>query len=129
MVTNAVSSRQPDLDRTSALVRLYLAVVAATLLCLAFMAVTGSPLATSAAWVHAAIVAWFAVLLPLRLRAARRGSQRGRWAVAVIATLSLTVNVVEAMLPGLFPTWMRVEMVGIVVLMLAIVVSVIGRRR
>jgi hypothetical protein len=110
------------------LVGAYVAVVIATLAVLALLGVTGSDAATSSAWIHAAIVAWFAVLLPLRLRAARGGSERGRWAVAIIAAVSLAANVVEATLPGLFPAWMRIEMIGIAALMLAIVGADLARR-
>jgi hypothetical protein len=74
------------------------------------------------------IVAVFAVVLPLRLRAARAGSPGALRAVGIIAAVLLLVNVIEAMIPGLFPLWMRAEMIGIAVVMLAVTLLVIGER-
>jgi hypothetical protein len=48
-------------------------------------------------------------------------------AVAIIASVLLAVNVVEAALPHAFPGWMRIEMVVIAVLM-AVVVTMLVRR-
>ena len=62
-------------------VRFYLLVTAATLVALAVLAVADAHLATSHAWGHAIIVAAFAVLLPLRLRAAAAGRRSGLRAV------------------------------------------------
>jgi hypothetical protein len=92
-------------------------VTVATLVALGVLVAIGSPQATSEAWIHAAIVTVFAILLPVRLRAARQGSARGRQAVAIIALVLVVVNVVEAAIPGLFPAWMRIEMIGIAALM------------
>jgi len=84
-------------------------------------------LATKEAWGHAVIVLVFAVLLPLRLRAARRGRADALRALAIIASALLVVNAVEAALPHAFPGWMRVEMVVIAVLM-AVLISMLVRR-
>ena len=105
------------LSRLSVVVRVYVGVVAATVVVLAFLAGVGSPLATPDAWVHAVVVAVFAVVLPLRLRAARAGRRSGLRAVGIISGVLVLVNAVEAMIPGLFPAWMRIEMVGIAALM------------
>lgn len=106
-----------------ALVRSYVAVAVATVAVLAVLSVVDPGQATSEAWGHAVVVLAFAVLLPLRLRAARRGSTRALRAVVVVAAVLLVVNLVEAVLPGVFPGWMRVEMVGIAVLMAAVVAA------
>jgi hypothetical protein len=112
-----------------ALVGVYVGVVVATVLALAVMTAVGSPLATREAWVHAVVVVVFAVLLPLRLRSARRGSKGGLDALVTIAAVLLVVNLVEAFVLDLFPTWMRVEMVGIAVLMALLVVAGLRARR
>ena len=38
------------------------------------------------------------------------------------------VNVTEAMIPGLFPLWMRAEMIGIALVM-AVVIAPVARER
>ncbi len=132
MVTNPSKPTTPSSTSLGAVTRViatYVVVVAATLVALVALSALGSDQATSAAWVHAIIVAGFAVLLPLRLRAARLGSRRAVTAVGVIAAVLLVVNVVEALLPGLFPSWMRVEMVAIAVLMAGTVLAVVRARR
>jgi len=106
-------------------VRLYVVVTAATVLALAVMVVAAPHLATSHAWGHAIIVAALAVVLPLRLRAAVAGRRSGLRAVGVISAALLDVNDVEALIPGFLPTWMRVQMVGVAVLMAVIVLLVI----
>ncbi|MHA3702164.1 hypothetical protein ACXR2U_08250 [Jatrophihabitans sp. YIM 134969] len=128
-MVNTMQVREIDTRRVSALVGLYVVVVVATLVALALLAAAGSSQATSDAWVHAAIVAFFAVLLPLRLRAARRGSRDAWRAVGVIGAVLVVANVVEAVLPGLFPGWMRVECLGIAVLMGVVVARVVRVRR
>jgi hypothetical protein len=105
------------LQAASGVLGIYVAVTVGTIVALAVMSSAAPPLATREAWGHALIVAVFAIVLPLRMRAARRGSVRGLVAVAVIAAVLVVVNVVEAALPGAFPGWMRIEMVAIAVLM------------
>jgi hypothetical protein len=119
MVNNTGSemSRPAGLRAASGILGTYIAVTAGTIVALAVMSSVAPRLATSEAWGHALIVAAFAVVLPLRLRAARRGSVRGLVAVAVIAAVVAVVNVAEAALPGAFPGWMRIEMAVIAVLM------------
>lgn len=109
---------------TARLVILYVAVVAGTIIALGVLSALAPAQATAEAWGHALIVSVFAVLLPLRLRAAKRGSSRAYAAVGIISTAMLIVNVAEALIPGLFPVWMRIEMVGIAALMAVIVVLV-----
>jgi len=101
----------------------YVAVVAATVVALLVLAGVAPQLATDEAWGHEIIVAVFAVVLPLRLRAARRGGPRALRAVVIIGGVLIIVNVVEAVIPGLFPAWMRLEMILIAVLMAVLVVS------
>ncbi|GGF47812.1 hypothetical protein GCM10011519_22320 [Marmoricola endophyticus] len=98
-------------------VRAYVVVAVATVLALALLTALGSAQATTDAWVHAVIVVVLAALLPLRLRAARRGSGRALAAVGVIAAVLAVANLVEAVLPGLFPVWLRLVSVLVVVLM------------
>ena len=71
------------------------------------------PGATRSSW----SVVVFAVLLPLRMRAAREGKRSGLRAVGIISGTLVGVNLVEGVLPGFFPTWMRVEMFSIAALM------------
>lgn len=111
------------------LIGVYVAVVVLTLVALVALAAEGSPAATSDAWVHAVIVAGFAVLLPLRWRAVGRGAPGALRAVGVIAAVLAVVNLVEAFLPGLFPAWMRIEMVGIAVLMAVVAFLAVRHRR
>jgi hypothetical protein len=107
------------------LVRTYVVVAVGTVVALAVLQAVDASLATSHAWGHALIVAVFAVLLPLRLRAARAGRRSGLRAVGNISGVLVAVNVVEASIPGFLPTWMRLEMVGVALLMVAIVSLVI----
>jgi hypothetical protein len=107
------------------LVRTYVVVAVGTVVALAVLQAVDASLATSHAWGHALIVAVFAVLLPLRLRAARAGRRSGLRAVGIISGVLVAVNVVEASIPGFLPTWMRLEMVGVALLMVAIVSLVI----
>lgn len=125
MVNNAVS---PALSRLRGLVAAYVVVVVATIAVLAVLSALAPAQATSEAWGHAVVVAVFAVLLPLRLRAAARGSVRALRAVGLVAAALFLVNVVEALIPGLFPGWMRVEMVGVAVLMAGVILSVVQER-
>ncbi|GAA4839615.1 hypothetical protein GCM10023201_31750 [Actinomycetospora corticicola] len=118
---------RPDLATTSGLVGLYVVIVLATLVALTVLAATAPDLATPEAWGHAVVVAVFAVLLPLRLRVARRGSRRALTAVGVIAVVLALVNLVEAFLPA-FPGWMRAEMVVVAALMAAVGVLVTRAR-
>jgi len=118
-------------DRTRALaviVSLYVAIVLGTIAALAVLSVTAPHQVTNDAWGHAVIVAVFAVVLPLRLRAARSGSLGALRAVGIISAVLLLVNVIEASIPGLFPLWMRVEMIGIAVIM-AMVIALVVRER
>jgi uncharacterized membrane protein len=118
-----------SLNRLGALVKTYVGVVVATLIALGVLSALGSGRATEEAWGHAIVVAVFAVLLPLRWRAAERGSARALRAVGVIAAVLFLVNVVEALIPGFVPTWMRVEMAGIAVLMALVVLLVVRERQ
>lgn len=63
----------------------YVAVSLATLGALAVISVTTPATATPDAWGHGAIVAVFAIVLPLRARAACRGSAGSLRALLVLA--------------------------------------------
>ena len=124
----ANSDRMSSLTRV---VRVYVLVVLATIAALIILTVVSPRLATEAAWGHAVIVAVFAVLLPLRMRSARAGNRGWLLAVGVISAVLLLVNVVEILIPGFLPTWMRIEMIGIAALMafsVALVVKIAAPR-
>lgn len=126
MVNRSVSSGvAPALPRVGVLVGIYLGVVLLTLAALAVMSVVAPDQATEHAWGHAIVVAVFAVLLPLRLRSAQRGRRGAIRAVGIIAAVLLVANVVEALLPGFVPDWMRGEMILVALLMLGVVAEVV----
>ena len=131
MVNNTIrtmSSSPRAISAISAILRVYLAVSVATLGALAALTALAPHEAPQEAWVHAVIVAAFAVLLLVRARSARQGSVGALRAVGVIASVLLLANVVEALVPGFVPMWMRVEMIGIAALM-AVVVALVVRER
>jgi hypothetical protein len=107
------------------LIRVYLAVAAATLLALAVLSKAAPQQATSEAWGHAIVVSIFAIVLPLRLRNCRTGRRSAIRAVGLISAVLLLVNVVEALIPGFVPIWMRVEMIAVAALMLGVVLDVV----
>lgn len=106
----------------------YLLLSIATLVVLGVLTGVRSPAATTEAWVHAVIVAIFAVVLGLRLRAARRGSRPALRAVGIIGAVLLVANVVEAAI-GVFPGWMRIEMIAVMALMMIVVIGTVRARR
>ncbi|MEV1025879.1 hypothetical protein [Streptomyces sp. NPDC050264] len=107
----------------------YVVVALGTLVALAVLAASAPRLAISEAWGHAVIVAVFAVVLPLRTRAALDGSPSGVRALTVIGAVLLVVNLVEAVLPGVFPAWMRGEMLVIAAMMLTLMILSIQVRK
>jgi hypothetical protein len=135
MVNNSDLSMRDRTRPLAVIVSLYVAIVLGTIAALAVLSVTAPHQVSSDAWGHAVIVAVFAVVLPLRLRAARSGSLGALRAVGIIAAVLLLVNVIEASIPRLFPPWMRVEMIGIAVIMAAAIALVVrdwqggGQRR
>jgi hypothetical protein len=121
-----VARRAPNLGLVAGLVYGYVGLTAATLAALVVLSVVAPRQATAQAWGHQVIVAIFAVVLPLRARAARRGSDRALRAVAIIALVVAVVNLVEAFLPA-FPLWMRIVMIAVVLLMAALAGVATGR--
>ncbi|WNV84679.1 hypothetical protein [Umezawaea sp. Da 62-37] len=105
------------------------ALVVLSVAALVVLSVAAPRLATDEAWGHALIVGAFSILLVFRARSARRGSAGGLRAITVIGCVLLVVNLVEAALPGVFPPWMRIEMVAIAALMLALVLLALRARR
>ena len=103
----------------------YTAVAAATIVVLAVVSGVAPREAPADAWVHAVVVGVFALVLPLRLRGVRAGDRGSLRAVGIISGVLVVVNVAEALVPDFVPTWMRVEMVGIAVLMAASVALVV----
>ena len=126
--SNEIAQATPaaGLQAVANLVRAYVVLTVGTIIALIIMGAVAPHLATQEAWGHAVIVVVFAVLLPLRLRAARKGSADALRAVAIIASVLLAVNVVEAALPHAFPGWMRIEMV-VIALLMAVVVGMVVR--
>ncbi|MFI0263146.1 hypothetical protein ACH4OW_29445 [Streptomyces sp. NPDC017056] len=117
------------LAKVKRLVNAYVAVCLGTLVALAALTMVAPSLATDEAWGHAVVVAVFAIVLLLRTRAALKGSRAGFRAVTVIGCVLLVVNLVEAVLPGVFPSWMRVEMLIIAAMMLTLVAHSVRARR
>lgn len=124
MVNSVETVGTNRLRGASVLVAVYAAVTVGTVVALAVLSAVAPERATQEAWGHAVIVLVLAVVLVLRLRAARAGSVRARRAVGIVAAVLVVVNLVEAALPGVFPGWMRVEMVAIAVAMAVLVVLV-----
>jgi hypothetical protein len=124
MVNNR-AGEDGDLAAAYAVVRVYVTLTLATVVALAVLSAVTPRLATSEAWGHAVIVTVFAALLPLRLRAARRGSGRALRAATIIAVVLLVVNLIEAALPHAFPAWMRLDMVVVALLMATLAASLI----
>lgn len=110
------------------LLRIYLVVAVGTVAALGALSVTAPRQAPRDAWVHAVVVAVFAGLLPIRLRAARRGSTAPVRTVGLIASALFLADVVEAALPDFVPVWMRIEMVAVAGMMAAVVGLVIHER-
>lgn len=104
----------------------YSAIAVVTVVVLAILQATAPRFTSTDAWVHAAIVAVFALVLPLRLAGVRSGSRRALRAVGIISGVLVAVNAVEASIPGFVPVWMQVEMVVIALLMLASVGLVVA---
>jgi hypothetical protein len=128
MVNNVALGAHDRLRAIAIFVGIYVAIAAGTVAALGILSATAPHLATREAWVHAVIVAVFAVVLPLRLRAARAGRPGALRAVAIISAVLFGVNVIEAMIPGLFPLWMRAEMIGIAAVMAAVILLVVRER-
>lgn len=128
MVNIATLSARERLRAITIFIAIYVAIALGTIAALGILSVTAPHLATQDAWVHAVIVAVFAVVLPLRLRAAWAGSPGALRAVGIISAVLFLVNVIEAVIPGLFPLWMRAEMIGIAAVMAAVIVLVARER-
>ena len=125
-MVNSVLS--PRLASVWGVVCVYVVVALGTVAALIVLSTAAPALATAEAWGHAVVVAVFAIVLALRARVARTGSASGLRAVTIIGSVLLVVNLVEATLPGVFPPWMRVEMVGIAGLMLVLLVLAVRAR-
>ncbi|MEU6441270.1 hypothetical protein [Streptomyces sp. NPDC047046] len=124
MVNSEGTHAPRQLGAVSVLVGVYAAAMVGTVVALAVLASTAPEQATQEAWGHALIVVFFAILLLVRLRSARSGSTRAVRALGIIATAMLVVNLVEAALPGVFPEWMRVEMMAIALWMAVLLILV-----
>ncbi len=121
------TSAAHDLTWVGALLRAYLLIAVGSVGLLAVLSVLASSLAPRDAWVHAIIVAVLALFLPLRLRAAQGGSRLALRAVGLIASVLVIANIVELLIPGWVPEWMKVQM-GVVALLMAAVVALVIHR-
>ncbi|MET9022625.1 hypothetical protein ABZV93_21855 [Actinopolymorpha sp. NPDC004070] len=127
-MVNRVPAGRAQPAVASALIGIYAVLALSTVAALVVLSEAAPARATQEAWSHAVIVAVFAVVLLLRWRAARRGSDRAFRAVRIIAGVLLAANLVEACLP-VFPGWMRVEMVVIAAVMLTVFVALARHAR
>lgn len=107
------------------LTKLYSFLALATVALLAIFSVTTPALATKDAWIHAIIVAVFALILPLRARAAKSGKRSALRATGIISSVIFLVNVIEGLIPNFVPVWMRVDMFITAALMLCVISFVI----
>lgn len=127
-MVNTLNAPSRNLTTMAGLLRFYVVVAVATIVVLGILSAAAPHQAPTEAWVHAVIVAVFAVLLPIRMRSALRGSVGALRAVGIISAVLFLVNVVEALIPNFVPIWMRVEMICIALLMAAIIGLVIRER-
>lgn len=125
MVTSTEVGRLGTVRRV---VGAYVAIALGTVLALAVLSMTAPSLATPEAWGHAVIVGVLAIVLALRARAVGKGSVTALRAVTIVGCVLMVANIVEAALPGAFPSWMRVEMVVIAALMATLVVLAVRAR-
>jgi hypothetical protein len=93
-----------------ALCTAYLAAIVATLGFLAWKR-DDSSLVTTDAWVHEVILLFFAVLTLRVATRAAAGSARAHLRLRIIAAVVVVASTAEASVPGLFPTWMRLEQI------------------
>lgn len=107
--------------RIRLLVILYLVATAATLVFVALER-DDRTLVDSDVWTHAIIVFGFALLLVGVARRAARGAPRAHLRLRIISVVIPLVSVVLVVVPGLFPTWMKIEQAVYAVLLLAVAV-------
>lgn len=119
-------SRASQLRIILRLARLYSVIALATIGALIIFSIAKPSLINKDAWVHAIIVGVFAVVLPLRARAALRGKHSALRATGIISAVLFLVNVVEGLLPNFMPLWIRVSMFLIATIMIFIVGLVIN---
>jgi cytochrome bd-type quinol oxidase subunit 2 len=126
-MTITASTAAQALRGTKVLVTAYLALCVLTLI---FAAVfhDNATIVTDAVWVRATIVTLSAVLTFLFARSAARGSKRGYLRLRIVSAVMVVAIAVIIALPGLFPTWMRVEQGVCGLLLLSVVVVINGRR-
>ena len=96
--------------------------LAATVVTLGFLAWKNgdASLVTDEAWVHAIILLALAVVLVRVAKRAEAGSRRGYLRLRIVGLVVPLASLVEALIPGLFPTWMRIEQALYGVLLLAV---------
>jgi hypothetical protein len=97
--------------------------LAATVVTLGFLAwKNGDPaLVTADAWVHEIILLVFAVVLVRVAQRAQAGNRRAHLRLLIVGSVVPVASLVEALIPGLFPTWMRIEQGLYGVLLLGVV--------
>ncbi len=81
-------------------------------------------IATREAWTHALIVCAFAAVLLTVVRRAATGARGAVRRLRIISVVLPVVSLLEAVIPGLFPTWMRLEQLLYAALLLAVALLV-----
>jgi hypothetical protein len=109
------------------LVSAYLALCALTLVAIVVLR-NDSAIVTDAVWVRATIVTLSAVLTYAFTVRASKGSKKGYLRLRIVSVVMVVAIAVIIALPGLFPTWMRIEQGVCGLLLLSVVVVINGRR-
>jgi CDP-diglyceride synthetase len=117
--TREVGARR-EFSTIRAMCAIYLAATVVTLGFLAWKEGDRS-LVTEDAWVHGVILLVFAVVLVRVATRAASGDRRAYLRLRIIGFVVPAASVVEALIPGLFPGWMRVEQLVYGVWLLAVV--------
>jgi hypothetical protein len=73
-------------------------------------------------WTHAIIVFGFALLLVDSTRRAAHGSRSGYRRLRIVSVVIPLVSIVLIVIPGLFPTWMKIEQSVYALVLLAVAV-------
>lgn len=119
-MANLTLNRSEVLQLLMKLAISYSVIALVAIAALAVFSITRPSLVNEDAWVHCIVVGVFALVLPLRAKAAAEKRSALR-ATGIIAAVLFVVNVVEAFLPNFMPTWLRVVMVAIALIMACIV--------
>jgi len=84
--------------------------------------------ATTEAWTHAFIVCVFAAVLLSVVHRAATGTRGAYRRLQIVSVVLPVVSLLEAVIPGLFPTWMRIEQLLYALLLLFVALLVRSSR-